>query len=44
MATTGILMAVIPWHLVAALFVIVACSLVAIDSLKVRAFRYFGVR
>jgi H+-transporting ATPase len=44
MATTGILMAAIPWHLVAALFATVVCFLVAIDGLKIRAFRHFGVR
>lgn len=44
MATTGILMAAIPWHPVAALFAIVALVLVAIDDLKVRVFRYFGIR
>lgn len=44
MATTGILMAAIPWRLLGALFVVVVFFLIAIDGLKVRAFRYFGVR
>jgi H+-transporting ATPase len=44
MATKGILMAAIPWTLVISLFVVVVGFLVAIDGLKIRVFRHFGVR
>jgi H+-transporting ATPase len=44
MATIGILMAPISWHLVASLFAIVLAYLFLIDGLKVRVFRYFDVR
>ena len=44
MATSGILMAPISWHLVASLFGIVLVYLFLIDGLKVRVFRHFDVR
>jgi hypothetical protein len=40
----SILMAAIPWTLVTSLFVVVVGFLVAIDGLKIRIFRHFGVR
>jgi H+-transporting ATPase len=43
-ATRGILMVAIPWTLALGLFAIVVIFLVAIDGLKVRVFRSFGVR
>jgi len=44
MATNGILMAPIPWSLVASLLAIVLSFLFVIDGLKVYVFRQFGVR
>jgi len=44
MATSGILMAPISWHLVVSLFGIVLVYLFLIDGLKVRVFRHFDVR
>jgi H+-transporting ATPase len=44
MATSGILMASISWHLVAALFGVILVFLFLIDGLKVRVFRYYGVQ
>ena len=44
MATSGIIMAPISWSLVVSLFAIVLIFLLAIDGLKVRIFRHFGVR
>jgi H+-transporting ATPase len=44
MATSGILMASISWSLVVSLLAIVLVFLLAIDGLKVRIFRHFGVR
>jgi H+-transporting ATPase len=44
MATLGILMAPLSWHLVASLLIIVLIFLFLIDGLKIRVFRRFGVR
>lgn len=44
MATSGILMAPIPWSLVGSLLAIVVVFLFLIDGLKIHVFRRFGVR
>ena len=44
MATSGILMAPIPWSVVSSLLAVVLVFLFVIDGLKVHVFRRFGVR
>lgn len=44
LAARGILMAALPWTLIAALFALVCVFAVMIDAVKIRVFDYFGVR
>jgi len=44
MATRGILMAPISWALTASLLAAVVLFLLLMDGVKIRVFRYFGIR